>query len=697
MWGGTLAGAMTRGWFAGLLVLLTSLSAWGQSGLPPMAQVEGSEVRVAGDRVAVGLKQGGVVVYHGPKRLPEYGWNGNLGAPVSDILLAQDEVWWLVKDRDELRLLKKGWTRPAVIDLSTAGLTRPALRLSGWRGGVFVHGDTDAVLIDSRTLKGKTLERALPKNVVTMARQGMLLTNWDGFRGILISARRYGRHRSDRNPEEIPDITMFTAWSVDRKGAWKRHGAYTNNLIRMQDAAGPQVEIQLNGRRIHNLYGWGPVDNIVLNDEGMVALGYDYVKVVPFTDGSWLPDTLEPGVPPQYATTLTTSAGNAWWSDGRRLYCAGLEEGATDVYLPNDPSTRVVGLAADEDGAWVLTTRGLRRLVAWREDLNGYAGFTRFTVGDGDVVDTDDQERLAEVTSWISAVDAKGLDPFSFARKIYAQAGITLPSRASAMEETRPGKRIYGEVRYGDLILGPKTAAVYVGNGVTLRSENGTLVRGLMRLDAGSRILRYQATESNELAYNRVPDRPAAEDFLAPYVPNSVTRPSWTPGNPLVSTLPPMRRRNRISEVGIGRPRPSLGHSTFVRINPGGPFDRPTRPEHFRMLDIAKSYFHMGYLLGANGPDRIDCSGFVHQVFRRMGISIPRQSQAIGQFSRGEVVTDELRFGDVLVFRYPQGHVGIYVGNGRMVETTRSSPRGGPGFTSVYRRSQGIVRRFLQW
>ena len=665
-----------------------------QRALPAMAQADGSEIRSVADRVAVGLQNGGIVVYDGPSRKPVFGWTESLGAPVSDVLLARDEVWWLVEGRDELRVMRKGWPRPAIIDLSKAGLTRPALRLSGWRGGVFVHGDTDVILVDGTTRRAKPLEKVLPTNVAMLARQGMLLTNWDGVRGILLVARRYGKLREGRNPREIADLTMFTAWSVDRKGTWRKHGAYVSNLVRQQAAAGPRVRIDLNGRQIEQDYGWGPVHNIAVTDEGFVALGYDHLKIVPFTDGNWLPDTLETGAIPQYAESLSTSAGNAWWSDGRQLFCAGIEDGSTDVYVPNDTGEPVRGVAAEGDGAWVLLDHGVRRLVPWREERNGYAGFTRFSLGDGDAVDTEDQARLAEIADSVSALDAKGLDSYSFMRRIYGAAGIQIPTRTEAMAETRPGKRIYGEVRYGDLLVGPSTASVYIGNGVTLRAQNGTVVRGQMRLEANTRIVRYQETVAADVAFARVPPNTSATDFTAPYIPDA-----WTARNPLLSYTQPQRRAWRAPEVGVGRPKLSLGHSQYVRINPGGPNDRPTRPEHFQLLDVAKGYFGLPYQWGGNGPGAnqsggIDCSGFVHQVFRRLGISIPRQSQLIGQAAVGEVVTDELRFGDVLVFRSP-GHVAIYVGNGRTVETTRASPRGGPGYSSVYRRSQAVVRRFL--
>jgi cell wall-associated NlpC family hydrolase len=142
--------------------------------------------------------------------------------------------------------------------------------------------------------------------------------------------------------------------------------------------------------------------------------------------------------------------------------------------------------------------------------------------------------------------------------------------------------------------------------------------------------------------------------------------------------------------VGINKPNWALGHGRYVRVVPGAPFDGPHSPKHDRLLEIAKSWLGAPYVWGGNTRDGVDCSGFVGGVFREYGIRLPRCSQDIGRCKKGKVISDELHFGDVLVFPNPH-HCALYVGNGRTIEAVS----GGVGYSTVWRRSKAVVRRFI--
>lgn len=70
------------------------------------------------------------------------------------------------------------------------------------------------------------------------------------------------------------------------------------------------------------------------------------------------------------------------------------------------------------------------------------------------------------------------------------------------------------------------------------------------------------------------------------------------------------------------------------------------------------------YVWAAAGPGAYDCSGLVMAAFARVGISLPHQTGGI--IGRGRPVgRGELQPGDIV---FPSsGHVGIYIGGGRMV------------------------------
>ena len=73
------------------------------------------------------------------------------------------------------------------------------------------------------------------------------------------------------------------------------------------------------------------------------------------------------------------------------------------------------------------------------------------------------------------------------------------------------------------------------------------------------------------------------------------------------------------------------------------------------------------YVWGAAGPNSFDCSGLVLWAYAKVGISLPHF--AGDQWNMGvHVARSQLQPGD-LVFFYPDiGHVGLYIGNGLMVD-----------------------------
>jgi peptidoglycan DL-endopeptidase CwlO len=73
------------------------------------------------------------------------------------------------------------------------------------------------------------------------------------------------------------------------------------------------------------------------------------------------------------------------------------------------------------------------------------------------------------------------------------------------------------------------------------------------------------------------------------------------------------------------------------------------------------------YVWGASGPDQFDCSGLVMWAYQQVGISLPHYTG--DQYNSGEHVSqDQLEPGD-LVFFYPDiSHVGMYIGDGMMVD-----------------------------
>ncbi|MEE4541641.1 NlpC/P60 family protein [Streptomyces sp. V4-01] len=72
------------------------------------------------------------------------------------------------------------------------------------------------------------------------------------------------------------------------------------------------------------------------------------------------------------------------------------------------------------------------------------------------------------------------------------------------------------------------------------------------------------------------------------------------------------------------------------------------------------------YVWGATGPNAFDCSGLMLYAYRRAGVALPRTSQE--QMNAGaHIPLDQVRPGDLVIYRGDASHVAMYVGAGQVI------------------------------
>ena len=90
-----------------------------------------------------------------------------------------------------------------------------------------------------------------------------------------------------------------------------------------------------------------------------------------------------------------------------------------------------------------------------------------------------------------------------------------------------------------------------------------------------------------------------------------------------------------------------------------------------KVVDAVDSKIGAPYAWGATGPSSFDCSGLTSWAYAQAGKQIPRTSQA--QASGGTpVAISDLQPGDIVAYYGGASHVGIYVGNGKIVDALNS-------------------------
>ena len=126
-----------------------------------------------------------------------------------------------------------------------------------------------------------------------------------------------------------------------------------------------------------------------------------------------------------------------------------------------------------------------------------------------------------------------------------------------------------------------------------------------------------------------------------------------TNSNPVVPPLPILRHTRK--------PKPKRTTQSHLAFG-------------LRVVDYAKRFRGVRYVYGGSSPrSGFDCSGFVRYVYAHFGVPLAHSTYA--QFDLGRRVSrSSLRPGD-LVFFDGEGHVGIYIGNGRFIHAPHTGTR----------------------
>jgi peptidoglycan DL-endopeptidase CwlO len=101
------------------------------------------------------------------------------------------------------------------------------------------------------------------------------------------------------------------------------------------------------------------------------------------------------------------------------------------------------------------------------------------------------------------------------------------------------------------------------------------------------------------------------------------------------------------------------------------------------VVEYAMKFLGVPYVWGGYSPSGFDCSGFVKYVYAHFGVSLPHSSAM--QYNSGPKVSRaDLKPGDLLFFYSPIHHVGMYIGNGQMINSRTGGVRIDNAFWSSY-------------
>ncbi|WNO72810.1 NlpC/P60 family protein [Streptomyces sp. AM8-1-1] len=101
-----------------------------------------------------------------------------------------------------------------------------------------------------------------------------------------------------------------------------------------------------------------------------------------------------------------------------------------------------------------------------------------------------------------------------------------------------------------------------------------------------------------------------------------------------------------------------------------GSSDGTSTAKAAKVLDFARAQIGKPYVWGAAGPSSYDCSGLTQAAWKTAGVSLPRTTW--DQVKTGKQIgTKDLLPGDLVFFYDDISHVGIYIGDGKMIHAPK--------------------------
>lgn len=117
-----------------------------------------------------------------------------------------------------------------------------------------------------------------------------------------------------------------------------------------------------------------------------------------------------------------------------------------------------------------------------------------------------------------------------------------------------------------------------------------------------------------------------------------------------------------------------LAWQTYAKLGGGSLLDFTSKlalpallPQVAATIAIATAQVGKPYVWGATGPDSFDCSGLMQWSWAQTGVALPRVA-ADQQSWATPVPISQIQPGDLVFFGAPAHHVGMYVGNGMMID-----------------------------
>lgn len=221
---------------------------------------------------------------------------------------------------------------------------------------------------------------------------------------------------------------------------------------------------------------------------------------------------------------------------------------------------------------------------------------------------------------------------------------------------------------------------------LTTLEEDVTATQAALDKDAAAKVTLSKEYEAKEAQAQAVYDRLSAEEkarleaIEAERVRRAEAEQAAAEARAAAET---QASRNRTDGTGSST---SPSPSATTSADPGTSTEEPPATSSGsgraqQAVDAAMRKVGSRYVWGTSGERTFDCSGLTSWAYRQVGVNITRSSRAQYASVGRKVSKSELRPGDLVFYYSPVSHVGLYIGNGKIVDA--ANPRSGVRVTSL--------------
>jgi hypothetical protein len=161
----------------------------------------------------------------------------------------------------------------------------------------------------------------------------------------------------------------------------------------------------------------------------------------------------------------------------------------------------------------------------------------------------------------------------------------------------------------------------------------------------------------------------------------------------LVQGVSPTRKPALVSTAAGSGSTSGASGTTFDEVMAKAGSGVETSSLGEQAVEIAKKYLGIDYRWGGTDPKTgLDCSGLTQLVYGQLGVSLPRVSGDQAKAGTKVASMSDAKVGDLVFFGSPVHHVGIYIGDGKMLDAPRTGKQ--VQIRNVY-ETPSAIRRVL--